>query len=205
MIWLILLLIPLTFALLHRKTKRYSFSPAVTLSCGVISLLCGCPVLALGLCISALGDWFLNHERGRTGYFLAGVGGFFLGHVCFTVHCLIRGGFSWVCTGISLLIFGLISLFLLRRLTVRDKGIRCAVVLYALISSFSLGFSLRGGFDLLPGILFSAGILMILFSDCIIALRRFSGLKNLGGWIMPTYFACHILMAAASVMQNTSA
>lgn len=115
MIWLILLLIPVGFAWLHKRTHRYPFSPAVTLSCGGISLLCGCPVLALGLCVSALGDWFLNHERGRIGYFLGGVGGFFLGHVCFLTHSLIRGGVSWICAGISLLIFALISLFLLRR------------------------------------------------------------------------------------------
>ena len=202
MVQMLFLLIPLTFAALHRKTGRYPFSPAVTLSCGGISLFCGCPVLTIGLCFSALGDWFLNHERGREGYFLAGVGGFFAGHVCFLLHCLIRGGFSWVCTGISLLLFGMISLFLLRRLRIRDRGIRYAVVLYALISCLSFGFSLRGGFDLLPGILFSAGIFMILFSDCIIALSRFAGVRGIGKWIMPTYFACHILMASAAVVQR---
>ncbi|MBP3293154.1 MAG: hypothetical protein J6N32_05325 [Clostridia bacterium] len=201
MIWLILLLIPVGFAWLHKRTHRYPFSPAVTLSCGGISLLCGCPVLALGLCVSALGDWFLNHERGRIGYFLGGVGGFFLGHLCFLTHSLIRGGVSWICAGISLLIFALISLFLLRRLRIRERGIRYAVVLYALISCFSFGCSLRGGFDVLPGILFTAGIFMILFSDCIIALSRFGGVKGIGKWIMPTYFACHILIAVASVMQ----
>ena len=199
---LLLLLIPLTFALLHKRTHRYPFSPAVTLSCGAICLLCGCPVLTVGLCFSALGDWFLNHERGRTGYFLAGVGGFFAGHVCFLTHCLIRGGFSLVCTGISLLLFGLIFLFLLRRLTIADRSLRGAVVLYALISCLSFGHSLRGGFGLLPGILFSAGIFMILFSDCIIALSRFAGFKGIGKWIMPTYFACHILMASAAVVQR---
>lgn len=76
------------------------------------------------------------------------------------------------------------------------------MVLYALISCFSFGCSLRGGFDVLPGILFTAGIFMILFSDCIIALSRFGGVKGIGKWIMPTYFACHILIAAACIVHR---
>jgi len=199
---LILLLIPIAFAVLHRKTRRYPFSPALTLSCGAISLLCGHPVLFSGLCFSALGDWFLNHERGRMGYFLCGVGGFFAGHLCFLLHCLIRGGFSWISPAVSLLIFGGISLFLLRRLTIRERAIRYAVVLYALISCASFGFSLHSGFAPVPGILFSAGIFMILFSDCIIALSRFAGIKGIGKWIMPTYFSCHILIAAACIAKK---
>ncbi len=202
MLSLILLLIPVSCALLHRKTGRYPFSPAVTLSSGAVCLLVGFPVLFLGLCFSALGDWFLNHERKRTWFFLCGVGGFFAGHLCFLIHSLLCGGFSWVCTAASLSLFALLALFLLRRLTFRRRPIRLAVWLYAAISALSFGFSLCGGFDPLPGVFFSAGIFMILFSDYIIALSRFGGVKGFGGWIMPTYFACHIFIAAACAVQN---
>lgn len=200
----ILLLIPLCCAVLHRRMRKYPFSPAVTLSCAVISLLSGYPLLFLGLCVSAVGDWFLNHERGRTGFFLAGVGGFFLGHLCFTLHSLIRGIFSLISLLVSSVLFGLIAWFLLRRVKngIDGKALRYAVVLYAGISCFSLGASLCAGFSLIPGILFTSGIGMILFSDCIIALSRFGGVRGIGKWIMPTYFACHILMAAACALEK---
>ena len=205
MVWLILLLIPLGFAVLHRRTHKYPFSPAVTLSCGVISLLCGYPVLFAGLCFSAVGDWFLNHERGRTGYFLSGVGGFFLGHLCFVLHSLIYGGFSLICAGISLSLLAAIGYFLLRRIMggIDGSPLRYAVAVYAAISCISFGFSLNSGFSGFSGILFAAGIFMILFSDCIIALSRFGGVRGIGKWIMPTYFACHILMAAAGIWERT--
>ena len=201
---LILLLIPVSCAVLHRKLRRYPFSPAVTLSCAAVSLLSGCHLLFLGLCVSAVGDWFLNHEHGRTGYFLCGVGGFFLGHLCFALHSLIRGGFSLISLPFSAVLFGLIGWFLLRRVHhgIPGKALRYAVTLYAGISCFSLGASLCGGFSPVPGILFTAGICMILFSDCIIALCRFGGVKGIGKWIMPTYFACHILMAAACALEK---
>ena len=203
MIWLAFLLIPVFFAGMHGRFRRYPFSPCVTLSCAGIVFLGGFHLLGLGLCISAVGDWFLNHERGREAFFLGGVAGFFLGHVCFAAHSVVSGGFSWVSLPVFAVLFCGVSVFLLRRVWRGiDAGLRIPVVLYAAVSCISLASALFSGFSPLPRAFFAVGILSILFSDCLIALSRFGHVKEIGRWIMPTYFACHILIAAACVLET---
>lgn len=196
------LLIPVISAVLHRRFRVYPFSPVVTLSCAAIALGCGCPVLSLGLCFSAAGDWFLHHERGRDAFFLCGVAGFFLGHCCFAAHSVVSGGFSLTSLPVFAVLFCGVAVFLLRRVWRGiDPVLRTAVVMYAGISCFSLASALFSGFSALPRAVFSLGIAMILFSDCIIALSRFGHVKKIGALIMPTYFACHIFVSAACILE----
>lgn len=200
------LLFPVVFAVLHRRTKKYPFSPMVTLSCALIAGLCGYPVLCGGLVISAAADWFLHHERGRQAYFLCGVAGFFVGHVCFAVHSVISGGFSWISAAVFTGLLVLIAVFLLRRIWrgIGNGALRFAVTAYAAVSCLSFGAALSSGFGLAARLIFSLGIFAILFSDCLIALSRFGRVKKIGKWIMPTYFACHILIAAACLWEKSN-
>ena len=203
MIWLIFLLIPVGLAVLTRRTGRYPFSAAVTLSCAGISFGCGCSVLGGGLVFSALGDWFLQHEREREAFFLSGVAGFFPGHCCFAVHSVLSARFSWTSLLIFAVLFTGVSFFLLRRVWRGiDRSFRIPVVLYAGISCFSLSCALFSFSSAVPRVVFAAGIAMLLFSDGVIALSRFGRVKKIGSLIMPTYFACHILTAAACMLET---
>ena len=43
-------------------------------------------VIALGFAFSIVGDYLLAHQKGNPMRFVAGVGGFFLAHVCFLIY-----------------------------------------------------------------------------------------------------------------------
>ena len=74
---------------------------------------------------------------------------------------------------------------------------KAAVSAYVGISLSVITVSLLSSAAPLPKFLFAAGIAMILFSDTLIALSRFLKIKKVCRAICPTYFACHILIAAS--------
>ena len=69
-----------------------------------------------------------------------------------------------------------------------------AVLVYLLISCFSLGAAVgirAGRWIRWPYVL---GIFLILFSDTIISFREFVGYRELDFLILPTYYAAHIII-----------
>ena len=84
-----LLLIPAAMMVLRFATRKYVFSALVTLDCLLLALFTRTPmsgVIALGFAFSIVGDYLLAHQKGNPMRFVAGVGGFFLAHVCFLIY-----------------------------------------------------------------------------------------------------------------------
>ena len=200
----LLLLVPILCAVLHAKTGRYPFSAAVTLTCLASVFLWADPRILAAYGLSVIGDWFMAHSGGKNGdrMLLGGIAGFFLVHFCFLLYAGSRAEFGFPRT-LWLIPAGILAvgyaLFLVRTLypAIPDKILKTAATAYTGISLCVLTFSLLSAAPPLPKALFCLGIALILFSDTLIALSRFLKKKGVGRWICPTYFACHILIAAS--------
>jgi hypothetical protein len=72
-------------------------------------------------------------------------------------------------------------------------------VLYAVLSLTTLTLSSGMRIGRLPKILFICGIGFLVFSDTLISLRNFLGIKPVGKWVIPTYVLSHIFLFASSV------
>ena len=70
-----------------------------------------------------------------------------------------------------------------------------AALIYLIISYLSLGGAMGIEGEKMYRITYLSGIILILFSDTIIALREFVGYHSLDGLILPTYYLAHILIA----------
>ena len=203
-----MLLIPLVFAILHFKTGKYPFSAAVTLSCLAVSLYfrASMPILA-AYGLSVIGDWFMAHSGGKNGdkMLLGGIVFFFSAHVCFLIFAGGEAGpvllIPLRAAAVTILAAGY-AVFLIRTLypAIRERFLKIAATAYTGISLTVMGASLFSAAPPLPAVLFAAGIALILFSDTLIALSRFLGQKRWNRWICPTYFACHILVAASQIL-----
>jgi len=205
----LMLLIPVLFAVLHDKTGRYPFSAAVTLSCLAAVCLWADPRITAAYALSVVGDWFMAHSGGKDGdrRLMGGILFFFLAHACFLSFSLSRMDPSgprllWLIPA-GLLVLGY-GIFLVKKLfpAIEDKTIWIAAAAYTGISLAVLTASLLSDADPLSKWLFCAGIAMIMFSDTLIALSRFLGTKGVGRYICPTYFACHILVAASVMAES---
>ncbi len=198
------LLIPVLFSVLHYRTGKYLFSALVTLSCLAVVFLYSDIWIPAAYAFSVVGDYFMAHSGGKDGdrMLLGGITGFFAAHLCFLGSGISRAWpagrmLLWLIPA-AVLAAGY-AVFLSRSLIPRiPKGaLRPAVVVYAGISLIVFTVSLLSSARPLPKFLFSFGLAMILFSDTLIALSRFLKVKKPGKLICPTYFACHILVAAS--------
>lgn len=199
----LLLLIPVVFAVLHYRTGKYPFSAAVTLSCLAAVCLWADLRITAAYALSVVGDWFMAHSGGKNGdrRLLGGIIFFFLAHACFLSYSISRMAsrpqLLWLIPA-GLLVLGY-GIFLFKKLfpAIMDKTLRIAAAAYTGISLAVLTASLLSRDAPLSKWLFCAGITMIMFSDTLIALSRFLGTKGVGRYICPTYFACHVLIAAS--------
>ena len=142
---------------------------------------------------SISGDWFLSHMNGDTNMFISGISLFFIAHIGYLSFALMNGKIKWIFTLIVLA--GYLILFFIRVYpSFEDSRLMIAVLIYLLISCFSLGASV--GIKAIPGIRLSyiLGIALILFSDTIISFKEFVGHNNLNFLILPTYYLAHILI-----------
>lgn len=204
----LLLLVPVLFAVLHAKTGKYPFSAAVTASCLAVALLAGSSVwIVAAYALSIVGDWFMAHSGGRNGdrMLLFGIVGFFLAHACFLTYGLLSAivpSFPAVRIVAALALVAGYAVFFLRTLrpAIGEPFLRIAAAAYTGISLCVMTASLFSGAPAASAVLFAAGIAFILFSDTLIALSRFLHRKGLGRWICPTYFVCHILIAASQIV-----
>ena len=204
----LLLLVPVFFAVLHFHAGRYPYSAAVTASCLVISLIAGAsPWIVAAYALSIVGDYFMAYSGGKNGdrMLLGGIVGFFLAHACFLTYSLtvieIPENPLFRIAAAALLVAGY-TVFLLKTLypAIRERFLRVAATAYTGISLCVMTASLFSAAPAASAVLFAAGIAFILFSDTLIALSRFLGRKKLSRWICPTYFICHVLIAASQIV-----
>ena len=218
----LLLLIPLAFAVLHTVTGKYPFSALVTLSCALCVGFAAWRAEFAGLTLAAYafsvaGDYFMAHSGGKNGdrMLLFGIGGFFLAHLCFLIYGVLRsvllspanslpGAFLPFCALLSCSLILGYAAFLGKVLypAIGDRTLKVAVTAYTGISLATMTVSLLSVAAPLPKTMFCVGIAMILFSDTLIALSRFLGQKRWNPLVCPTYFACHILIAASLMAEQ---
>ena len=144
--------------------------------------------------LSIVGDYFLSHREGDTLWFVYGIFFFLLAHIGYLSYSLFHGRIALWFTGIlclGYLIFFFTSLY---------DGIGGGVLLWAalaylFISCFSLGAA-RGIIALegFPKWGYVFGIVLILFSDTLIAITEFMGNDRWDFLILPTYYLAHIVI-----------
>ena len=203
-----LLLIPVTFTVFALMGWGFIFRAAVSASCAIIvwfilKKFTGNSkwYLISALLVSICGDWFMSHSSGNPVRFIYGVCLFFIAHLGFIVFCLKNGRTNWYVLFIMLTGF-LAFFFIMLRPALTDPVLFITVLSYLLVSCFS--FAVATGLRLTPatGLCFSFGIALLVFSDTIIALKDFTGHKELGFLILPTYFASHIVITMALMLRD---
>lgn len=187
------------------KTGKFPWNCALTLSCALIVALTGrgraALPLILALVISVAGDYFMAHKAGRTTWYIAGIGGFLLAHCAFLWYSMERFSGSpriWI-AGAALLVF--LGLYLSKRALphIDIMPMRVAVTIYALVSILSVvaASGMQGG--KMEMLLYTLGVMLIAFSDTMIAENDFVGNKMAREYIMPTYYLCHIAVTASAI------
>lgn len=150
-------------------------------------------MIMLAFLFSIFGDWFLSNRHGDQGRFIAGIAMFFIAHVGYLAFALMNGKLNRRVTGIILAVF-LMFYFGVLYPSISEKTMVAAVLVYLLISCFSLGAAVgirAGRWVRWPYVL---GIFLILFSDTIISFKEFVGFRDLNFLILPTYYAAHIVI-----------
>lgn len=197
---LYLLLIPLVFALLRLLTRKYVFSALTTVSAGAIALTNldspAAILIACALFVSAIGDYFMAHRFGNDKTYALGIGGFFVGHALFIVSAITRLEFSAMALVVGLLLLGLYAAFL--KLHIMPKlpdALKIPAIAYTMISVAGFTLSLMTG-----DLRYAAAIALLLFSDTMIAEADFAGNRRADILVLPTYYLCHIMVAASAIL-----
>jgi len=163
-------------------------------------------LLVAAFILSYIGDRFLS-SRGNSMYFVYGIGFYFIAHACFLLYALIaisKGRFSWpllAAVTFPYLIFYFVALT--RTPLLKENSVlAAAVLLYVLISCFSMAASVdfRGGLSL--SLIFTAGIFCLLVSDTLIALGRFLQNRRFYFMMMPLFYTSHILIVLSVTLKN---
>lgn len=196
----LLLLIPAVLAILRLTTRKYPFSALTTLACAALIAVYGrAPAIGLvaaALAVSAAGDWFLAHHRGRETFYALGVGGFLVGHallIAFAAHRAAPSPMALVAGGLLLALYAAYLTQIV--LPGMPKMLRLPAVLYTLVSIAGFTVALTSG-----DAVYASAIALLLFSDTMIAAADFAGRKELSFLILPTYYLCHILIALSAML-----
>ena len=159
--------------------------------------------VTLGLAISLVADYFMSYQGRGTHYFLLGVGWFTLAHGCFILQCWTAKSWNWhrflpVLAGYLIFYFG----WLFGHLP--DTAIKIAALGYLLFSVVSLEAACGQFFTgkNWSSLMFLLGILLLVFSDTMIALRTFMNISACGPWILPTYRLCHLFLGISIVLSK---
>jgi len=204
------IIIPVICAILALAGGGYIPHVGVPVACMlIILLLCRREyrptawLLIAALAFSIAGDWMLKHRGGDTMRFVYGIALFFVAHAGFLVFCLRNGQIKILWLLALLAGYGLLFIFGLAP-AINDSALLAAVLLYLLISCFSLAAAAGLRFNCTSLWLFVAGIACIVFSDTLIALHEF---MHTAKWLyhtlmMPTYYAAHILITAAVIIKS---
>ncbi|MDR1780758.1 MAG: lysoplasmalogenase [Tannerella sp.] len=200
-----LILIPILCAVAALNGGGYLPHVAVPVTCILlVAFFCGRSVrrtrwlLIAALLFSIAGDWMLKHRGGDEMRFIYGIALFFVAHIGYLAFCLRNGRIKWLWLTVLLAGYGLFFALMLVP-AIGGMEMQVAVLLYMLISCFSLAAAPGLRFSAVARWLFTAGIASIVFSDTLIALYEF---PHKAQWLyaclmMPTYYAAHILVTAA--------
>ena len=200
------LLVPIAAMVMGLRTHKFGWNCLLTLSCAAIVALTGRGLLVVpliaALTVSIAGDYFMAHKKGKTGRYIAGIALFLLAHIAFIWYAAGRfaGGVRIYIAGAALIF--MLGYYLKTRVLpkMQEKPMQIAVSLYALISGVSVIAAAAMHAPEFERLLFAVGIALIAFSDTMIAETDFVGSKECGVYIMPTYYLCHILVAASAVV-----
>jgi len=204
------LLIPLVLAVLAVSGYGFFFKAAVPGSCAIILLflyrkqLKAMPdiwfVIAAFL-FSIAGDWFLSNKGDSFMMFSAGIGLYLFAHAGYLWFALRNGRMAKLFT--IVLLAGYLMFFFVKLYPALDDTILLlAVLLYLLISCFSLGAAF--GIKLTPIVKWGyfAGVTLVLLSDTIIALNEFTSYGALNFLILPTYYTAHMSITFALIKRS---
>ncbi len=205
--WLgVALIVPVFAMVMGLKTHRFGWNCVLTLSCAAIAALTKRgPMMipmVVALCLSVIGDYFMAHKGARTAWYIAGIAGFLLAHAAFIWYAGQRFQGSpriWI-AGAALLV--MLGLYLVKRVLphVKVTPMRVAVSLYALVSIVSVVAAAGMKGKPLEALFYTLGIMLIAFSDTMIAENDFVRNKDAFVYIMPSYYLCHICVAASAII-----
>ena len=133
--------------------------------------------------------------------FSAGIGLYLFVHVGYLAFAMRNGRIARLFT--LILLAGYLLFFFVKLYPALDDTIlQVAVLLYLLISCFSLGAAM--GIKLAPIVKWSyfAGVTLVLISDTIIALNEFTSYGALNFLILPTYYAAHMSITFALIRRG---
>jgi uncharacterized membrane protein YhhN len=203
----LLLLIPLVLAILALSGYGFFFKAAVPGSCAIILVLLlrkqlkATPdiwFVVAAFLFSIAGDWFLSNKGENFMMFSAGIGLYLFAHVGYLWFALRNGRMHKLFTVVLLTAY-LLFFFMKLYPALDDTILLVAVLLYLLISCFSLGAAF--GIKLTPIVkwIYFAGVTLVLLSDTIIALNEFTSYGALNFLILPTYYAAHMSITFALI------
>ena len=152
---------------------------------------------------SIIGDWFLSHMNGDSLMFIKGIALFFLAHVGYLLYALFNGRIKGMFT-VILLVAYLVFFFLVLYPTFTDVPLMIASLVYLLISCFSLGAAMGMKGDPTAKRSFIFGIVLIIFSDTIIAFKEFVDYHTFDFLITPTYYLAHIFITFSLIKRFES-
>ena len=205
---LIGLIVPVLFTVLSLRTRNFYFNVGVTASCAVLvalspAMMNALPVLCFFV-LSIVGDYFMGHQGKDQRYYLFGIAGFFCAHGCLIWYSAARfANAPWVIwAGVALAVA--YGLYLALRIlpNVLQPAMVVAIGLYAAISLAALLTGAAQSVPMLQRVLYALGVAMIVFSDTMICEVDFAHNSVPQPAIMPTYFLCHILVAASILVSG---
>lgn len=145
---------------------------------------------------SIAGDWFLSNRNGDVNFFNYGIMLFFCAHVGYLWFALLNGRLNRFYS-ILILAAYLLFFFIMLLPNFENETLMVMVLLYLLISCFSLGAAIGIAGKSWFKVLYITGIGLILFSDTLIALREFGGIKRGDSFVLPSYYLAHLLITAS--------
>jgi hypothetical protein len=200
---LVCLIVPAFCAYMGNAQGKYAWNVGVTLGCAILLLLsefrAASYCMIAGLLASLAGDYFMGHRYGKMIRYVYGISGFFVAHIFFVLYG--AKGFAlrpWAIV-LGIVLLAGYSVYLKARILphVREMPLRIAITCYMLVSVLALFFALSMQGTVFERILYILGIACIVFSDTVIGETDFVGTQGIAKLIMPTYYACHILITAS--------
>jgi uncharacterized membrane protein YhhN len=207
-----LLIIPLLLAIMALAGYGFFFKAAVPGSCALILAILYLRqirkvtdtwfVIAAFL-FSIAGDWFLSNKGASFLMFSAGIGLYLCAHMGYLFFAIRNGRIHKLFT-VAVLAGYLIFFFMVLSPVINETLLLVAILLYLLVSCFSLGAAF--GIRSVTAFKWSyfAGVTLVLLSDTIIALNEFASIDACNFLILPTYYAAHIMITFAVIKRDDS-